>query len=42
MEYMIAFGSNIITLQQNVNHYIKKGWEPQGGVSVTSEKYYKH
>ena len=30
--------SSMVVLEQEVNHYLSKGWELQGGVSVTLEK----
>lgn len=46
MEYFICISSNAEGLEEVVNHQIKKGWLPQGGVCVarvsdTTVKFYQ-
>jgi hypothetical protein len=35
MEYIILTDSYISRLESDVNKYIKDGWSPQGGVSIS-------
>ena len=39
MEYQIIEECGIIELEHEVNKLIKKGWKPQGGVSVIKVGY---
>lgn len=34
IEYMVAFGATIPTLEMSVNGFIAEGWKPLGGVAV--------
>lgn len=35
--YIIVYGITAELLVDNVNKYIKEGYEPQGGVSISTE-----
>ncbi len=40
MEYTIILSTNsTLDLMSQVNEHIKKGWKPQGGVSVVSHVF---
>lgn len=36
-EYKIAYGSYMTDLENLVKHYLERGWELQGGVSVSAD-----
>lgn len=36
-EYQVAYGSYQSELEKLVKHYLERGWEPQGGVSVSAD-----
>lgn len=39
MEYTVLESERMRDLIASVNYWMQFGWEPQGGVSHTSEKY---
>jgi len=37
MEYAILYASNFLDLRDRVNSYIRRGWEPLGGVCANGK-----
>jgi hypothetical protein len=40
MKYRIEIENKISELEEKVNYLIEKGWEPLGGIGVSSNNYY--
>jgi hypothetical protein len=41
VNYFIAYGGGVETLEKKVKEYLAKGWQPLGGVSATPSGLYQ-